>query len=55
MEVKSLLKQDKTEKILEIICDSLCKYPNMANTQDELDDYCDNCPLNCITKIEVKE
>ena len=31
------------EKLLEYICDEVCKYPNIAKTQEELISICVNC------------
>lgn len=31
---------------LEAMCDKYCKYPNECDTQEKLDEICNDCPLN---------
>ena len=45
MQVKQTLEEVKTE-----MCDEYCKYPYIAETQEELLNQCAKCPLN---KFEV--
>lgn len=45
--------KDITERVIEHICDELCKHavdPNL--TQDKLDDICEGCIINEISRIE---
>lgn len=37
--------QDISEDLLAYICDHLCKYRDLAKTQDALDIYCEKCRL----------
>ena len=37
---------ERLEKITEKFCDKYCKYPYVIKKQDELDDICENCPMN---------
>lgn len=47
--------ENETEEMLAIICDKLCKYPMMLLNQEELDNFCSECPLNKVKRIEVEE
>ncbi len=44
---------DTTEEIKSHICDSICRFANDCSLmQDELDELCENCIVDKITKIE---
>ena len=50
----SFLKQDVTEKVVEDICDNICRFANDYKlTQEQLDVLCDNCIINKIRKVEM--
>ena len=51
MNSKSLIRRDPVEELTECICDSLCKYPDLNITQDELDEKCKSCILNRIESV----
>ena len=34
------------EKLTGVFCDNYCKYPGICSNQDELDQVCDECPMN---------
>lgn len=47
--------EDETENIKSHICDNICRFAVDCNlTQDELDEHCESCIVDKITKIEVK-
>lgn len=35
----------KLDEIMECVCDELCKYPEKAASQEELDMICAECPI----------
>lgn len=51
MNSKSLIRRDPVEELIECICDSLCKYPDLNITQDELNEKCESCILNRIESV----
>lgn len=55
MNSKSLIRRDPVEELTECICDSLCKYQDLNNTQDELDEKCESCILNRIESVILAE
>ncbi len=44
------------EKLLEYVCDRLCKYRDIAEDQDELDDICCECEITeLVDRLAGKE
>lgn len=39
------MKITRADELCSIVCDKLCKYPLMANSQKQLDEICADCPL----------
>lgn len=48
-----LSENDETEKMKSVICDNLCRHSMMQISQEELDNFCSECPLNKVKRIEV--
>lgn len=45
-----------TEDMKSHICDDLCRFANDFDiTQDELDEHCENCIVDQIRKIEMRQ
>lgn len=54
--IESPFKQDMTEDMKSHICDDLCRFANDFDiTQDELDEHCENCIVDQIRKIEMRQ
>lgn len=50
------IKYSKLMEVTERMCDEYCKWPNKARSDAELEDICENCPLNTILyKDEERE
>lgn len=47
--------ENKTEEMLAVICDKLCRHAMMQISQEELENFCSECPLNKVKRIEVEE
>jgi len=47
-------KQALIEEVVEHICDEKCKMPAECSN-DELDDVCDECPLNDLWDLQREE
>lgn len=47
--------EQELEAIREVFCDKFCKYPFICKTQDEIDDICEECPLNKLAEILNKK
>lgn len=39
------MKITRADELCSIVCDKLCKYPLMANSQEQLEEICADCPL----------
>ena len=39
------------EPILEQVCDRLCKHYDIDKDQEELDEFCERCPLNILENL----
>ena len=39
------MKITRADELCSIVCDKLCKYPLMANSQEQLEEICEDCPL----------
>lgn len=39
------MKITRADELCSIVCDKLCKYPLMANSQEQLEESCADCPL----------
>ena len=39
------------EKIAERFCDGYCKFPQLCSGQEELEEKCAACPINCLEKL----
>ena len=39
------MKITRVDELVSIVCDKLCKYPLMANSQEQLEEICADCPL----------
>ena len=39
------MKITRADELASIVCDKLCKYPLMANSQEQLEEICEDCPL----------
>ncbi len=37
---------ERLEKITDKFCNRYCKYPHIAKEQEQLDDICEDCPMN---------
>ena len=44
----------ETEKMKSVICDNLCRHSMMQISQEELDNFCSECPLNKVKRIELE-
>lgn len=43
--IHSACREEKAHMIMGIICDKLCKYPDICRNADELDGHCDSCQV----------
>lgn len=41
-----IMDKERLEKITEKFCDNYCKYPCQTKDQNDLDDICEECPMN---------
>ena len=56
MELINVNTNDITEDIKSHICDKICRFANdFYITQDQLDKYCENCIVDSIRKIEMRQ
>lgn len=42
------IEQSRLTEVIEQMCDSYCKYPFNTETQADLNEICEKCPLNTI-------
>lgn len=45
------MNSEALEKITEKFCEKYCKFPQECKDQNELDDICDECPMNELTEL----
>ena len=43
--------EDKIAELTEKFCYNYCKYPGTCSNQDELDQVCDECPMNRVVEM----
>lgn len=43
--------EQELEAMRQVFCDEYCKYPNTCKSQDELEEKCEECPLNKLAEI----
>lgn len=48
------MKITRADELCSIVCDKLCKYPLMANSQEQLEEICADCPLEQAMLPEVR-
>ena len=49
------MSQQDLEALRERFCDGYCIYPYICENEEELDSYCDKCPLNELAEVIIKE
>ena len=45
------MNSEALEKITEKFCEKSCKFSQECEDQNELDDICDECPMNELTEL----
>ena len=45
------MNSEALEKITEKFCENYCKFSQECKDQNELDDICDECPMNELTEL----
>ena len=43
--VHSACRETAVHKIMGVVCDKYCKYPDLCRDADALDKFCDNCEV----------
>lgn len=47
--------QYEVEDKVAYICDKLCRYPREITEQEELDEVCEECPVNAYAKVFISD